>query len=188
MDIMGWLFRTSRNRDGQAVALEEPGLGHAPSAPSPGPDPEGRLEAALATRLLDGWLSNRQQVLVPHTLNFRALDGGQGALLVDVMAAAAQADGTVDPREAQGLPQVLGRVGAGAAEQARLASALSEPQNLGALLARVEAEGLATHAYAAALLAVNRRAQVNRAFLDYLAARLGLAADIARSLERRYRA
>ena len=53
---------------------------------------------------------------------------------------------------------------------------------------RVEAEGLATHAYAAALLSINRRGRVNRAFLDYLAARLGLAAEIARSLERRYRA
>ena len=187
---MGWLFRAARNRDGRAVALEEPARHPPASAPSsdPAPDPEARLEVALATRLLDGWLSNRQQVLVPHTLNFRALGPGQGALLVEVMAAAAQADGAVDPRETQALPQVLRRVGAGAPEEARLAAALAEPQNLGALLGRVEAEGLATHAYAAALLAINRRGRVNRAFLDYLAGRLGLAAEVARSLERRYRA
>lgn len=185
---MGWLLRAARNRDGQAVALEEPASRAPAPAQPPVPDPEARLEVALATRLLEGWLSNRQQVLVPHTLNFRAMSPEQAALLVEVMAAAAQADGAVDPREAQVLPQVVRRVGAGAAEEARLTAALAEPQNLGSLPARVEAEGLATHAYAAALLAINRRGRVNRAFLDYLAGRLGLAAEVARSLERRYRA
>ena len=50
-----------------------------------------------------------------------------------------------------------------------------------------EAAGLAAHAYAAALLAINRRGRVNRAFLDYVARRLGLSAEVAGSLERRYR-
>ena len=76
---------------------------------------------------------------------------------------------------------------AGEAEARRLEAALAEPQHLGQLLARVEEAGLATHAYAAALLAINRRGRVNRAFLDYVARRLGLPAEVAGSLERRYR-
>ena len=184
---MGWIFRTARNRDGQAHALEEQAqeVARLPSVPLHGAG-EG-LEAALATKLLDGWLSNRRQVMVPHTLNFRALAEGESALLVEVMAAAAQADGEVDPREAQQLPLALDRAGAGEAEARRLQAVLAEPQHLGQILSRVEAAGLATHAYAAALLAINRRGRVNRAFLDYVARRLGLSAEVAGSLERRYR-
>jgi uncharacterized membrane protein YebE (DUF533 family) len=52
----------------------------------------------------------------------------------------------------------------------------------------VQEAGLATHAYAAALLTINPRGRANRAFLDYLAARLGLGSDVAASLKRRYRA
>lgn len=184
---MGLLFRTARNRDGQAHALEEQAQGAAPAPPRPAMDPEARLEVALGAKLLEGWLSNRRQVLVPHTLNFRALAPDEAALLVEVMAAAAQADGEVDPREAQQLPLALGRVGAGEAEARQLEAALAEPQNLGQILSRVDEAGLATHAYAAALLAINRRGRVNRAFLDYVARRLGLSADVAGSLERRYR-
>lgn len=184
---MGWVFRTARNRDGRAHALEvraqEVGPGSVPVLVAV----EAGLEVALGTKLLDGWLSNRRQVLVPHTLNFRALAPDASALLVEVMAAAAQADGEVDPREAQQLPLALERVGAGEAEARRLEAALAEPQHLGQLLARVEEAGLATHAYAAALLAINRRGRVNRAFLDYVARRLGLPAEVAGSLERRYR-
>lgn len=186
MDIMGWLFRMVRNRDGQARALEQPAHSAAP-APRPASDPGMRLEEALGTKLLEGWLSNRQQTLVPHTLNFRALAPDEAMLLIEVMAAAAQADGEVDAREARQLPLALERVGAGEAEARRLEAALTKPQHLGEVVARVEAAGLGTHAYAAALLAVNRRNRVNRAFLDYVAGRLGLAAEVVGSLERRYR-
>ena len=34
---------------------------------------------ALGTKLLEGWLSNRRQTLVPHTLNFRALSPDEAA-------------------------------------------------------------------------------------------------------------
>lgn len=187
VDITGWLFRTARNRDGQSHALEEQAQRTEPGPARPATDPEARLEVALGTKLLEGWLSNRRQTLVPHTLNFRALSPDEAALLVDVMAAAAQADGEVDAREAKQLPLALERAGAGETEARRLHAALAEPQHLGRLLSQVEAVGLAAHAYAAALLAINRRGRVNRAFLDYVARRLGLSAEAAGSLERRYR-
>ncbi|WP_210529785.1 DUF533 domain-containing protein [Rubellimicrobium arenae] len=159
----------------------------APSRGHVGVEPGRALEVALGTKLLDGWLANRHQILVPHTLNFQALSSDEGHLLLRIMAAAAQADGQVDLRESRQIQLALQRVGAGAAEAEWLDTALGELQNLAALLAEVQRMGLATHAYAAALLAINRRGPANQAFLTYMAARLGLAADVAGSLDRRYR-
>ena len=189
-DLIGRFFGSLRDRDGQSRALEEIArVGSAPAGCVLTPfDPEEDLQVAVATKVLGGWLANRQQTLVPHTLNFRVLDRAQADLLLAVMAAATQADGEIDSREARQLPLALRRVGAGEDEARRLDAALAEPQHLGLLLTRVQEAGLATHAYAASLLAINRGARVNRAFLDYLGARLGLAPDVAGSLERRYRA
>ena len=189
LDLLGRLFGMARNRDGQSRALEALARDVA-AAPDARPVTEAArgLQVAVGTKLLEGWLANRQQTLIPHTLNFRVLAPEEAELLLGVMAAAAQADGEVDPHEARQIPLALQRVGAGEAEARRLEAALAEPQNLGLLLARAQGAGLGTHAYAAALLAINRRGRANRAFLSYLSARLALAPDVAGSLERRYRA
>lgn len=188
-DLVGRLLSMVGNRDGRARALE---ASAAPKAqPEPAPrlalEPERALQQAVATKLLEGWLSNRNQTLVPHTLNFAALSPDQAGLLVGIMAAAAQADGQVSTVEAQQIPLALGRLGAGEAVSRQLEAALEAPQPLGSLLAQVQEAGLATHAYAAALVAIERRSRANRAFLHYLSARLGLSTDVAGSLERRYR-
>ncbi len=188
-DLIGRLFGSVRDRDGRADVLESLAR-HEPTSPAPR-DPSGPdelLQVALATKVLAGWLANRQQTLVPHTLNFRVLGPEQADLLLAVMAAATQADGEIDSREARQLSLALRRVGAGEDETRRLEATLAEPQHLGTLLTRVQEAGLATHAYAAALLSINQGTRVNRAFLDYVSARLGLAPDVAGSLERRYRA
>ena len=189
LGVFGRLFGSTRGRDGRSQALED----LARSAPTlkglTNPDdPAETLQVAVATKVLGGWLANRQQTLVPHTLNFGVLDRVQADLLLAVMAAAAQADGQIDSREARQLPLALRRVGAGEDEERRIDDALAEPQHLSVLLTKVQNAGLATHAYAAALLAINRGTRANRAFLDYLGARLGLASEVAGSLERRYRA
>jgi uncharacterized membrane protein YebE (DUF533 family) len=188
IDLVGRLLSLAGNRDGQFRALEPQAMPPPPPSPRVAQDPERSLEATVAGKLLDGWLANRRQTLVPHTLNFRALSPDQSGLLLQVMAAAAQADGEVDGSEARQLPLALARAGGGDGEAWELDRALREPQPLLPLLSRVEEEDLATHAYAAALLAINRRGRANRAFLDYLAARLGLSREVAGSLERRYRA
>ena len=190
MDLLGRLFSRTGDRDGRFGAVEQAFLNatapaRAPDAPEGGPE---LLQATIATKVLEGWLANRQQTLLPHTLNFRALPPAEGALLVALMAAAAQADGRVDDSEARQLPQAIARVGGVEAELSVLSRALQEPQPLALLLERVQEAGLATHAYAAALLAINRRGRANRAFLDYLAARLSLSREVAGSLERRYQA
>jgi uncharacterized membrane protein YebE (DUF533 family) len=191
-DFLGRLFVMARNRDGHFRALEPQATMPEP-LPKPVPvlvpdDAASVISDAVATKLLDGWLGNRSQTLVPHTLNFRVLTPEQASPLLAVMAAAAQADGRVDGSEVRQLPLALARVGAGEAEARELERLIGEPQPLLALLAQVQEAGLASHAYAAALLAINRRGRANRAFLDYLAARLGLGPEVAGSLERRYRA
>lgn len=189
--LLDRIFGSARNRDGRAQALEElakANLAAAAVGPFPLTDPEKTLRLAVATKLLEGWLANRQQTLVPLALTFQALSPEQAELLLEVMAAAAQADGQVDSAETRQITSALQRLGAGAAEAERLERALREPQNLGLLLTRVQEEGLSAHAYAAALLAISRRGRANRAFLSYLAARVTLAPETAVSLERRYRA
>lgn len=189
LGLVGRLFSMVRNRDGQARALEALAFRASESdrAPRPASEPERVLQEAVATKLLGGWLSNRNQTLVPHTLNYAVLQPDQASLLVAVMAAAAQADGQVSPTESRQIPLALERLGAGDGLARQLEAALHVPQPLGSLLAQVQEAGLTTHAYAAALLAIERRSRVNRAFLHYLSARLGLSPDVASSLERRYR-
>ncbi len=178
----------ARNRDGQFHALEPRFL--PPEAPRHRAldVPEHSIHLAVGTKLLEGWLANRSQTLLPHTLNFRLLTQDQTALLLSVMAASVQADGQVDGSEARQLSLALDRVGAGQAEARELERAVHEPQALLRLLTQVQEAGLATHAYAAALLSINQRKRANRAFLDYLAARLGLSLDVVGSLKQRYRA
>lgn len=190
LDLVGRLLSMVRNRDGQARALEPLAF-----RPAQGPDPRLRpvgepeqgLQAVVAAKLLEGWLANRQQTLVPHTLNLGVLPPEQADLLIAVMAVAARADGQVDGGEARWMPLVLQRLGAGDSLALRLEEALATPLPLGTLLARIQDGGLAAHAYAAAFLAIERRSRANRAFLDYLGARMGLSPDVVGSLERSYR-
>lgn len=188
-DLLGRLRSAVRGRDGQARALEAEARAAAPPlGPVLPTEAERALVDGVAAKLLGGWLANRQQTQMPHTLDFRALPPAQSGLLVAVMAAAAQADGRVDEAELRRLPLALRRAGAGEGEEWELRRALAEPRPLPPLLAEVQEEGLGSRAYAAALLAVDRRNRPNRAFLDYLAARLGLSPEVAAGIERRYRA
>lgn len=187
-DLLGRFLSSIRDRDGRAGSLETlAGDAVPPPGPSVPAEPERPLEAAVATKVLGGWLANRQQTLMPHTLNFRALPPEQAELLVGVMAAAALADGRAEPARMRHLPMALRRAGAGDSEEWALTRALEEPQPLQPLLAELQEAGLASHAYAAALMAADRHSRASRAFLAYLAARLGLSAEVAGNLERRYR-
>jgi uncharacterized membrane protein YebE (DUF533 family) len=188
LGLIDRLLGTVRDRDGRADALQPAAAGPGVPPPMRPPSSQAVLRDATATKLLGAWLANRHQTLVPHTLNFRVLAPEQAGLLIALMAAAVQADGRVDPVEERRMEQALARVGADAGAIGALRAAIAEPQPLSGLLGVVQQAGLAAHAYAAVLLALDRRNRVNRAFLDYLATRLALPAGVASSLERRYRA
>lgn len=145
------------------------------------------VHRCLATKLMGAWLANRRQTLMPHTLNFRALASHEVALVIEIMAAAAHADGGVDEQEERQITLALKLVDADANEAARYREAINDPRPMQTVLDAVRSARVGAHAYAGALLTINRSSPVNRAFLAYLAARLGLPPDLALALESRYR-
>jgi uncharacterized membrane protein YebE (DUF533 family) len=138
------------------------------------------LHQALAEKLLHGWAQNRQQVLVPLTLNLARLEPARRGPVIAMMQAALAARGAAEGAEAR-LAAALRRAGGDPATPP------AEPPDLFRLLAEVEAAGLGGEAYAAASLVLDRRVAGERAFLEWLAARLGLPASLTAGLARRYR-
>jgi uncharacterized membrane protein YebE (DUF533 family) len=107
-------------------------------------------------------------------------------MLILAMIVAAQADGTVDGKERERVRAALERVNATAAQLADLDAALDQPKPLAFALADVKDVQTGAIVYAASLLAIDRRKLVNRQYLRYLATRLQLPKDLARSLEQRF--
>lgn len=156
----------------------------APAPPAPPPPADHALRAVLATKILHGWAQNRQQVLVPLTLRLGWLEPDRRALIVQAMAAALAACGvppaSAEARLAAALRQAGGEPGTDTA-------ALADLPGLVALVAALEAAKLGAHGYAAAALVLDRRVPVERAFLDWLAARFALPPSLTAGLARRYR-
>ena len=142
----------------------------------------------LASKILIDWLRNRQQLLVPLTLDLQKLEPAQTEILVQAMVAAAQADGGPDPGDHERLAAALRRLNASEAHRSALTSAIDRPRPLFEVLAQVKDVQAGAQVYAASLLAIDRRKRVNRYYLRYLAARLQLPSDVARSLEQRFTA
>lgn len=205
VELLKRLIGASRNRDGRADALESQALeqgapagavaASSPPAPAAAAQrlrlaarPETILRESLATKVLHGWLGNRQQTLYPLVLNLRNLDAPRRGLLAECMAAALAAGrGAPAPERVQAARAALGRLGAGEEEARRLADALERPRPAPALLVAVQDAGLGPHAYAASLLAADAREPASRAWLGYLAARFALPPEVVSGLNRRYR-
>lgn len=140
----------------------------------------------LAAKVLIDWLRNRQQLLVPFTLDLQKLEAGKAQRVIHAIAAAAQADGTLDAKTHARLEAALDRVHATDDHRTMLAHALDHPSPLRQILSDVKDVQSGAVYYAASLLATDRRKNVNRRYLRYLAARLQLPTDLARDLERRF--
>lgn len=140
----------------------------------------------LAAKILVDWLRNRQQLLVPFTLDLQKLEAQHVDTLMHAMVAAAQADGTADGRERERLAGALRLLNPDEAQRSALISALDHPRPLAEVLAQVPDVQTGALVYAASLLAVDRRKLVNRQYLRYLAARLRLPRALVRDLEQRY--
>lgn len=146
------------------------------------------LVSALGAKLLGDWLRNRQQLLVPLTLDLARLgDVATADVVIRAMAAAAQARGEPDEAGRARIAAALDRVNANAEQRAALTARLARPEPLNAWLSAVGDVRGATLVYAASLLAVDQRTAAGGLYLRYLAARLGLARELVKSLEQRYR-
>ena len=141
---------------------------------------------ALAARILHGWLRNRQQLLVPFTIDLQKLEASQFDTLLQAMHAAAHADGSAPDEVERRLKAALDAVNASAAQHRESGRTLSNPRTLHEVLAQVADVQAGALIYAASLLAIDRRKLVNRQYLRYLAARLQLPRALTRALEQRY--
>jgi uncharacterized membrane protein YebE (DUF533 family) len=153
---------------------------------APPPPAERTIRLALAEKLVQAWALNRQQVRVPLSLNLARMMPEQRALVAAAMAASLAACGIAPEVASSRLEAALARIG-GAAAQAAAMQAIQAPTDLVALLRRLEAEELGAHAYAGAVLVLDRQVAAQRLFLDWLAARFALPAATASGLARRYR-
>ncbi len=140
----------------------------------------------LASKILIDWLRNRQQLLVPLTLDLQKLEPAQVETLLQAMVVAAQAHGPLESGDRERLSAALRLTNAAEAQHAMLEATIGHAKSLHEVLEGVPDVQAGALVYAASLLAVDRRKRVNRYYLRYLAARLKLPRDLVRSLEQRF--
>ncbi|WP_237478769.1 DUF533 domain-containing protein [Lichenibacterium dinghuense] len=186
------------DHDGAAPALEIPPTAAPPvGGAADGGDvgrrdrrlrlPQEILDRSLSAKVLDGWLQNRHQVLVPLTFRLGRLEAGDVAVLMRFTATALLNASKADEAARRGVERWLGEVGAAGAAIAQFRAALDAPEPLSRLVAAVRERDLAPYAYAAAVVASDARDPAGRLFANFIAARLALPADAVRSVDRRYR-
>ena len=149
--------------------------------------PQDILDRSLSVKVLDGWLQNRHQLLVPLTFRLGRLEAGQVAVLMRFTAVALLNASEADEAARRGIERWLGEVGASADAIAQFRAAIDAPEPLSRLIMAVRERDLAPYAYAAAVVASDTRDPAGRLFANFVAARLALPADAVRSVDRRYR-
>ncbi len=150
------------------------------------PEHDESVVHVLASKLLIDWLRNRQQLLVPLTLDLQKLEPAAADVLMRAMVTAAHADGALDALDRERLEAALIRLNAADDQRARLPTMIEERKPLAEVLERVADGETGAMIYAASLLATDRRKRVNRYYLRYLAERLRLSRDLARGVEQRF--
>jgi uncharacterized membrane protein YebE (DUF533 family) len=105
------------------------------------------------------------------------LDDAHAMLLIRAMIAAANADGEITPDERQRITSKLDQAGAGAEERAVLERELQNPRSADQIVREVADQETAEQVYLASRIAMNPDTSAERAYLDFLAARLNIPAD-----------
>ncbi len=134
------------------------------------------ISAAIAQKVLHGWMQNRFQTRYPLALNLRHQTPEAAALVAGAVRYALDSIGA-EAAECRRAADWLASVGG------TLPDAGSVPE---LPVARLRSAQLATHAYAACAGALGERSMVSRRFLSFLAARLSIPDEAARSLNRRF--
>jgi uncharacterized membrane protein YebE (DUF533 family) len=121
--------------------------------------------------------------LLPHAMP--AADGSPFELvLVRGMIAAAKSDGVVDPDEQRRLFAEVERLGLDAEAKALVFDELTKPAEPARIAAQVASPEQAAELYLASRLAIDPDSPAERAYLDALAVRLRLPAELRASLDR----
>jgi uncharacterized membrane protein YebE (DUF533 family) len=104
--------------------------------------------------------------------------------LVRAMIAAAKADGHIDDQERAKIVGKLSEGGLDPEEEAFLTSELAAPLDIDRIVRSAKNKEEALELYAASLLSITPDHPAERAYLDMLAARLGLEPELAKTVER----
>jgi uncharacterized membrane protein YebE (DUF533 family) len=104
------------------------------------------------------------------------LDDAHAMLLIRTMIAAANADGEITPDERQRITSKLDRAGAGPEERAVLERELENPRSVDQIVRDVRDQETAEQVYLASRLAMSPDTAAEKAYLDFLAARLQIPA------------
>ena len=150
------------------------------------PEYDDNIVEIVASKILIDWLRNRQQLLVPLTLDLQKLEPSQVQTLLQAMVVAAQAHGALDDSDRERLKAALRLTNATEAQHAALDAIVGSAKSLHEVLCEVPDVQAGALVYAASLLAIDRRKRVNRYYIRYLAARLALPRDVTRDLEQRF--
>ena len=107
-------------------------------------------------------------------------------ILVQVMIAAAQADGEITAAERQRILDELTQAGADEEERLFLQRELDKPLDLDAVLRRIRDHQMEEEAYTASLLAIEVDTPAEQQYLAYLATRLNLESETVVQLHERF--
>lgn len=109
----------------------------------------------------------------------------EALLMVRAMIAAARADGAIDAAERAAIAAQLDQAGLEPAARELVLAEFANPASVEALAAEITDPVLAAQVYAACVVAVGEASPAERAFLDALARRTGLAPATVAAIERR---
>jgi uncharacterized membrane protein YebE (DUF533 family) len=104
--------------------------------------------------------------------------------LVRAMIAATKADGQIDAAEKDAIFKRLETMPLGAEEKAFVFDELSSPLDLNAVVERADSAEHGTEIYAASLVAITADTPAERAYLDALAHKLGLAPGLVAEIHK----
>jgi uncharacterized membrane protein YebE (DUF533 family) len=105
------------------------------------------------------------------------IDDTHAMLLIRAMIAAANADGEITLDERQRITTKLDEAGAGADERAVLERELQNPRSVDQIVREVHGSETAEQVYLISRIAMNPDTAAEKAYLDFLAARLAIPAD-----------
>lgn len=121
---------------------------------------------------------------LPSSFDLESDANASNALrVIQAMIAASKADGVVDSTERDRIFDKLREANLPQQDQDEVLRLLTQPMDMEAVVRGVDSRELALEIYAASVFAVAPASRAERAYLDLLAARLGLEGDLTLQVE-----
>ncbi|MDZ4841221.1 MAG: DUF533 domain-containing protein [Hyphomicrobium aestuarii] len=151
------------------------------------------LIGGLAYKAYQNYQAGKPLIALDHVVAEAAPDGSgfepdsvtnEAAILyIRAMIAAASADGRVDPAEMTGIMGNLKQAGFEAAAEEFLADELNNPATIDSLVESCVSAEQGVQVYTAARIAISPDSRAEQAFLAELAAKLGMAPELAANID-----